>query len=349
MDFLLTSQELTLIFLAFFVSLVVTRVMIGFNIKDTPHMRSSHNNPTPRAGGLGIAAGFFCAILMMGMKALPFYPTLILWVGTFGIAGLMAVMGFLDDVWGLPYQLRLVLQILAALWLLQMGASIPWVSLPLFGTLPLGFVGFILGFLWLTIFPNAFHFLDGLDGLAAGTAASCSAFLTIIAYRAGNPVITFTSLILCASTLGFIVYNFPKPRIFMGNTGGLFIGFLFASYALIGFNAEIGVIPLWTIPLLFFFQLYDIIIVRLRRVFLGRGFFTAHKEHLFQLLNRAGWSHARISLLYWGITFLQGLGALSLSSMKDSHQALIFIPYLLGAVRLQGFIFKKARAEKVAF
>ncbi len=311
--------------------------MVAVNIQGTLHSRSSHTNPTPGAGGLGIVAGFFLAVFFMGMKAFPFYSTLILWTGAMGLAGLMALMGLADDIWGLPYQVRLMLQVVAAFWLIQLGAPmLSWENL-------------FLCFLWFMLFPNAVQEMDRMPGLASGSTLIASFFLSVIAHNAGNPMIAFTSLVLCTATIGFIVFNYPHPRIFMGNTGSLFIGFLFAAYALIGFNSEIGMISLWTVPLLFFFPLYDVIITRFRRLFLRRGFFSAHQEHLFQLLNRAGWSPVRISLLYGAMIVLQGLGAIVLPSIIPNRQILLFLPYLLGAVLLHVLIFKKARKEKVSF
>ncbi len=345
MPYFFTFREVALACLAFFTSLLGTRIMIAINIQGTSNPRSSHTNPTPKAGGLGIVVGFFLAVFLMGMKSFPFYSTLILWIGTFGLAGVMTLMGLADDIWGLPYQLRLILQILTAFWLIQLGASNPWGGIKeeiLWGNT-------LISFLWLMTFPNAFKEMDQIPGLSASTTITTSFFLSLISYKAGNLMIAFTSLVLCASTLGFIVFNYPRARIFMGDTGNLFIGFLFAAYALIGFNSEIDVIPLWTVPLLFFFQLYDVIITRFRSLFLGRSFFTVRNEHLFQLLNRAGWSHARVSFLYCSLTCLQGLGALSLPLIIPNHQVLLFLPYLLSAILLQRFIFKKARREKVTF
>ena len=131
----------------------------------------------------------------------------------------------------------------------------------------------------------------------------------------------------------------------MGDTGSLFIGSLFSIWAIIGALPFFGEISFFTIPLIFFIYLYDVIITRLRRLTRGHAFMKAHREHFFQLLNRIGWSHGQVSLLYMFFCFLQGIAAVQMQACPREQHLLFFFPFL-GLYSLGSWVIIRASRRK---
>ena len=228
-------------------------------LPDIPNARSSHRSPTPRGGGLAFVVVATLLTPLFAQGATAWIPV---------VCAPLALVGVLDDRFNLPALWRYLAQIFTAMALISM-ATLP---------LPLWSLPFVL--LAVTAIINFFNFMDGLDGLVS----SCGAVL----------MLTSGQWILAGALLGFLLWNWSPARIFMGDVGSTYLGAVFAGLVLQRQQ------PLQALLLLLVATplLADACICVLRRWYAGQHIFQAHRLHLYQRLHSAGWSHARVSLLY---------------------------------------------------
>jgi len=282
-------------------SAILTRLIIRLNIVDEPGSRSSHTHPTPRGGGLAIIGGFF-----IGMIAIRVHPSLELWsLGMIvsAILGLVLISLF-DDFRSVPYRFRLIVQAIVSMMIVAAGLKI---HLPT--ALPFLDVGLtVLGLMFLI---NASNFIDGLNGLLSGSVLIALVFIAWIAYIGSSLWIIQLCWGLAWAILGFFFFNFPKAKIFLGDVGSTFLGLMVGILAL---SAQDSQIPTLLIDPNFFLTLFplsfiwvDVTFTLLRRAILRRPLTQAHRDHLYQLLHRSGWSHAQVSSLYFIGTTLLGM------------------------------------------
>lgn len=295
---------------------------------DVPNARSSHKKPTPRGGGVGILAAFFVGLL--GLQV------------AIGIAGqasvvafaiatlLMGLAGLADDVRSLSSGPKFAAQGLAAVIALVGGLVIPTVYVPLLGPIDLGPIGYVLTLFWLVGLTNAFNFMDGLDGLAGGVTLIAGTFLCAIALLLEEPLVFALAGLLAAASLGFLIFNLPPARIFMGDVGSQFLGFAFGALGvMLSRDDGTGTLVL-IIPVLLFSFLFDTIFTALRRWRAGENLAAAHRTHLYQLLNRSGLSHRQVASTQYLMAIVQGLAALWLIRALP-EQRWLAIPALLAA------------------
>jgi Fuc2NAc and GlcNAc transferase len=279
----------------FFLSLLITRWLRGFasnsNLFDVPNSRSSHTVPTPRGGGLAIVLSFFVALLALSALNRFGSNTLIV---LFGGGGVIACVGFLDDWRNLPAKLRFGVQILSAfsaVWLLgglPAQATSTWV-------LHERFIRDAIAILTLVWATNLFNFMDGIDGIAGSEAIFiCAIGAGLNWSQHGDPALTAAMVCLASASLGFLVFNLPPARIFMGDVGSGFLGFVIAVLGLaISRSAAIPIV-VWGILAGVF--VVDSSVTLARRVVRGDRWFEAHRMHAYQRLSRRWKSHARVTL-----------------------------------------------------
>ena len=260
---------------------------------DHPNARSLHSTPIPRTGGLGIVAGVAVAWSLIGIPL----PTA-LWGG----AALLAALSFADDRYGLPTGVRFLAHGLAALWLVASLAS-AW---PLWLCLLA-----VLAIVWMT---NLYNFMDGADGLAGGMALFGFGFLTLAAVLQGQPQTAPALLAVSAAALGFLLFNLPPARVFMGDAGSISLGFVAAGAGLLGVVQ--GMWPLSFPVLVFLPFIADASVTLLRRGLRGEKIWRAHKEHYYQRLIRMGWSHRKTALAEYGL--MLGSGGVALLALNAS-------------------------------
>jgi Fuc2NAc and GlcNAc transferase len=255
---------------------------------DLPNHRSSHAAPTPRGGGIAIAAVAVVAVgVVTSMGMLSGSEGAALLVGAVVVAGT----GWLDDHRDVHVGWRALAQLAAALWVVS------WIGVPeelRLGTwaIPWGAVGYpitVLGLIWLT---NLFNFMDGTDGLAAAEAIVVGAVGGGMLIAGGAAGVGALALVIAAASAGFLVWNWPPARVFMGDVGSGLLGFLLGSIALAG-SVE-GAVPLvlWVLLLGVFF--FDATVTLLRRVAAGEPFSEAHRRHAYQRAVQSGFSHTRV-------------------------------------------------------
>jgi UDP-N-acetylmuramyl pentapeptide phosphotransferase/UDP-N-acetylglucosamine-1-phosphate transferase len=256
-------------------------------LPDIPNARSSHRSPTPRGGGLAFVVVATLLTPLFAQGATAWIPV---------VCAPLALIGVLDDRFNLPALWRYLAQILTAMALIVMA------------TLPLPLWSLPLVLLTVTAIINFFNFMDGLDGLLA----SCGAVLMLVSGQ----------WIMAGALLGFLLWNWSPARIFMGDVGSTYLGAVFAGLVLQRHQ------PLQALLLLLVATplLADAVICVLRRWHAGQKIFQAHRLHLYQRLNSAGWPHAKVSLLYLIMITLLALGlfyALPLPTMVAAVLAVL--------------------------
>ena len=261
--------------------------VLSKRLPDIPNARSSHRSPTPRGGGLAFVVVATLLTPLFAKGATAWIPV---------VCAPLALIGVLDDRFNLPALWRYLAQILTAMALIVMA------------TLPLPLWSLPLVLLTVTAIINFFNFMDGLDGLLA----SCGAVLMLVSGQ----------WIMAGALLGFLLWNWSPARIFMGDVGSTYLGAVFAGLVLQRHQ------PLQALLLLLVATplLADAVICVLRRWHAGQQIFQAHRLHLYQRLHSAGWSHARVSLLYLIMITLLAFGlfyALPLPTMAAAVLAVL--------------------------
>lgn len=268
---------------------LMRRYALARGLLDLPSERSSHDGHTPRGGGVAIVATFFAALLLLWSTDQVGAP---LFWALLGSGGGAALVGFLDDHGHVNAGWRLAAHFACALWALGWLGGLP--PLPVFGTLVhLGWVGHGLGAVYLVWMLNLYNFMDGIDGIASVEAITVcigATLLSVVVAQADPPL----TLALAAATAGFLVWNFPPARIFMGDAGSGFLGIAIAVLAL---DAA------WRMPVLAWgwLILLGIFIVDstwtlLRRVVSGVNVAQAHRSHGYQIAARRCGGHRSVTL-----------------------------------------------------
>ena len=281
---------------AFVISLMLTRrfcdPMSRFHILDQPNARSLHTQPTPRSGGLAILAAIYvcgiAAVYWLGRPSDSSYG----WIG--GSSILVAGVSYIDDRFTLPSGIRFVVHILAATLLVFGGFAMSHLELPgLDLSLPY-WIGIVFTLLFVVWMLNLYNFMDGMDGFAGGMALFGFGAFAAMGWMAGHEIFFVISLIVASASAGFLIFNFPPARIFMGDVGSSTLGLLVAAFSLWG--ARDGVFPFWVAVLVFSPFVVDASTTLVRRLFRGEKIWHAHKTHYYQKLVQAGWGHRKTVL-----------------------------------------------------
>ncbi len=319
------------------VSALTTWLMLRhLTIYDVPNERSSHTQITPKGGGIGIVVAFLAGILLIhiiGDKA-PIYTRYFL--GFFAGFLVIAALAFADDLRPVSFKIKLCGYALATIVAMWAGIVIDITYLPVLGKVHWGWGAYPLTLLWVLGLTNSYNFMDGLDGIAAGTAVIAALFLSVIAFQQGSDFIYLTSLVLAAASFGFLIFNWSPAKIFMGDIGSTFLGFAFATMAVIAARYDHSHTSLFVVPLLLFHFIFDTLFTFFRRLLAGEHVFMAHRSHLYQLINRLGCSHKQVASLYAALAICQGAAAIWMTDIPGPNRLFIYLPflvlYLLGAI-----------------
>lgn len=307
--------------LALTVTVIVIALMLRFRPSwlpmDQPNERSLHNHPVPRAGGLGILTGLIVGAILADV------------LDTIWLAPMLALtlISWMDDHHSLPVPVRLLAQTGAAALFLYLGGG---------GTEPLAIGLMLFALIWMT---NLFNFMDGSDGLAGGMALLGFGFYALGAVLGGDMAFALLNAALAAATLGFLAFNFPPARVFMGDTGSVPLGFLAAAFGLIGMWK--GLWPWWFPVLVFSPFIIDATVTLMRRILRGERFWKAHKTHYYQRLVQMGWGHRRTALAEYALMLSAGGSALAALSLGDTVGVPVTLAFWAG-----GYILLASRIDR---
>src|SRR5258706_1323542 len=245
-------------------------------VMDLPTERSSHTRPIPKSGGLAIVLSFVVGSLVIySFARYARVDDRYFW--SFLVCGVaLAAVSLIDDVTQTSFQLKLFTQLLCIPIMLGGGVVLSRLSLPVAGETGLGWIGYPLTALWLLGLVNAYNFMDGLNGMAGGVGVIAGIFLCAVAFQQSSWFVYLSSYVLIASVAGFLIFNFPVARIFMGDVGSAFLGFTFAALAIIGAEVDVGRLSFYIVPLLLFHFIFDTFFTFVRRWLNSEPLHLAH-------------------------------------------------------------------------
>jgi UDP-GlcNAc:undecaprenyl-phosphate/decaprenyl-phosphate GlcNAc-1-phosphate transferase len=282
-----------------------------WSLIDEPNHRSSHSAPIPRGGGIAVVVAVAVAVVVADGTSEPVTGAL---VG----AGVLGATGLLDDRFGLPAVPRLLVQLVTPIvvallvvdrtgWSLAVAVAAAAVAVP--------------------AYVNAFNFMDGINGISGTQAAIAGVFLAAVAHSRDLPNLEIAGLAVCGAALGFLPFNAIRPKIFLGDVGSYFLGFWLAALALL--LVDDGA-PVVVVAAPFLLYLADTSTVLVRRARRGERLMDAHREHAYQRLTQAGWSHLAVAGLCAAVS---GVAAIIMYAVIDSSPWLQVLA-LLGCVVL---------------
>jgi len=313
---------------AFVISVALTRRFCDpasrLHVLDHPNERSLHSRPTPRTGGVAI---FVALSVAVGLCGLGVGLTSSLLYGLGAGAGLVAALSFLDDRKGLPVSVRLPGHLVAAALLVIGGLFLPGFSLPGLAWYWPEWLGILFSLLFLVWMINLYNFMDGMDGFAAGMAVIGFGTFAVLGYLASNQLFLALNLIVVSAAAGFLWFNYPPARIFMGDTGSSLLGLLAGGLSIWG--AREGVFPFWVALLVFSPFIVDATVTLLRRLGRGERVWQAHKSHYYQRLVQSVWGHKKTVLYEYVLMLACGLSALLAQHLNLQGQAALILFWCL--------------------
>lgn len=299
---------------------LVLRHALRVSLLDVPTHRSSHSEPTPRGGGLPVAVLWVVGVpAAAAADVLDWRPALALACG----GALIAAVGWIDDHGDLAYWVRLTSHLLAAVWTVAALGGITETVIGPF-TLHLGLTGSalaVLGLVWMT---NLYNFMDGIDGIAGVEALTVGLAVAALLAAGGAGRLALIPLLLAAAAAGFLFWNWPPARIFMGDVGSGLLGFAFGAIALAGDRLHGVPLAVTLLPLGVF--ILDATITLVARLARGERVYEAHRSHLYQRLLQAGWSARRICAAVALLNLV-----LALAALVGVARPALFIPAAVGA------------------
>lgn len=279
---------------------LLRRYAVARHLMDVPNNRSSHSSPTPRGGGISIVLTFLIGLLLLWM--LSFLDTTV-FVGLSGAGVMVAVIGFIDDHGHIAARWRLLGHFFSASWLVFWVGGLPLFTLYGFDV-GSGWPGNVLLVIFLVWMLNLYNFMDGIDGIAGIEALSSTLVVALLfLFVFDNQEMLVLNLLMFASVTGFLIWNFPPAKIFMGDAGSGFLGLMLGALALYSMHIEAVMLWVWLILLGVF--IVDATFTLLRRVFRGDRFYEAHCSHAYQLASRKYGGHRVVTLsvlalnLFW--------------------------------------------------
>lgn len=296
--------------IAFILGLFIVPLVISFSEKqglmDQPNERKIHSHPIPRLGGVSI---WFCTVLSFAaLIILSYYPYRSLLSGILLGSSLMFLLGLIDDIYCLNAKFKFTIQLTIAAIVFFLGVKITSLYIPFFGMWEVPPVLSFFGTLaWIVGISNAVNFIDGVDGLAGSviTVSSVSLGLLAISLVPSDLVSSLIAFILAGSMLGFLTYNFHPAKIFMGDSGALFAGFLLSTlsimYQMKTFDCKMY-LPLLVLAV----PIADITFSSLRRILKGTSPFVADAEHIHHKLLKLGLSQNKAVLVLVAFSIIMG-------------------------------------------
>ena len=320
----------------------VVRGMVAARVLDQPSARKAHASPTPKGGGVGIVAAFLAGVALLysfaefSRLADPYFR------GVIVASAAIALVSFLDDLRDWPFTVKLAAQLAAALAAVGSGLYVSEFRVPYYGPVDLGLWGALPTLAWILFATNAMNFIDGLNGLAGGVALIAAAFLSAIAAGQEGWFVYFASLVLAAGVVGFLPFNFPRARIFMGDVGSQFCGF---SLAMLGVAASrFGAVDLsfLLVPMLLSGVLFDVAFTLARRTLAGERVTQAHRGHLYQLAHRGGVPAPVVALAHWSFAAWGGVCCLWFIAAPSAVKPLVPLALLPPQLAWTGYVLVRA-------
>ncbi|UVJ42784.1 glycosyltransferase family 4 protein [Pseudomonas sp. LS1212] len=327
------------ILMSLLMTAVLRRYALAKSMLDIPNARSSHVVPTPRGGGVAIVLAFLASIAVLGYSARIDSAALIALAGS---GGIVALIGFMDDHGHIAARWRLLGHFGAAAWALFWLGGFPAVDVAGY-SVDLGWLGAILAAFYLVWLLNLYNFMDGIDGIASVEAICACLGICLICWGAGFEQLILPPLLLAMAVAGFLFWNFPPARIFMGDAGSGFLGIVLGVLSLQAAWASTQLFWCWLILLGVF--IVDATYTLLRRLARGEKVYEAHRSHAYQFASRRHGKHLPVTLavaalnLFWLLPIAACVMLLGLDGVVGLIIA--YIPLVVLAARYQAGALEK--------
>ncbi|MDQ0206791.1 UDP-GlcNAc:undecaprenyl-phosphate GlcNAc-1-phosphate transferase [Alkalicoccobacillus murimartini] len=318
---------------AFLVTIATVPMVMAFARKwgfvDKPDHRKVHKGNMPRIGGVAIMFGMAAGVAVLWSQLGEAQNEM-----GFLIAGavILAIVGLIDDRFALGAKTKLIGQTVAAICAASSGLRIEFIQIPFIGNVEFGFLSFIVTIIWILAVINSVNLIDGLDGLAAGV--TMIAVLTMLIMATGHPLayasVIVLSLSLLGSTSGFLLYNFYPAKIFMGDTGSMFLGYAMAVISMMGLFKSVTMFSLIVPLLILAVPFIDTTFAVIRRTLNQQSIGTADKGHLHHCLLAMGYGHRKTVLIIYGISMLFGAVAVLFSQTANWVSLVLLVVILCG-------------------
>ena len=340
-------NDIMMALLALLISLIlvpfVAKLAIKIGAVDKPNERKVHTKIMPRMGGLAIYLSFFAVLFLSHEMTMQH-------IGLLTGGTVLVLVGIIDDKTDMPAKIKLLGQIFAACIVVAAGVRVEFMTnFILGGVFPLYIFSVPFTVLWIVAITNAVNLIDGLDGLAAGTSIIAAATMAISGYATGQTEMASMALILIGATLGFLKYNFHPAKIFMGDTGSMFLGYNLSVLAIMGFTKSFTVLSLVTPILVLAIPILDTLFAIIRRKMNNKPIFKPDKNHLHHCLLNYGFSHRNTVLIIYAVSAVLALCGLIMTYLNPAQGmcllVVISVIIIYGAMKL-GVIGKHDSAKK---
>jgi UDP-GlcNAc:undecaprenyl-phosphate/decaprenyl-phosphate GlcNAc-1-phosphate transferase len=316
--------------LSVILTILCMKVATHNKIMDIPNPRKIHKAPVPYLGGVAIFISFFATLLISTAvfpECKPYFTNM---GGLLISSCIIFFLGLYDNLRDANAMLKFSFQIIAAIIVVYSGFSINILTNPFGADLLLpSWLSIDLTVLWIVAIINAINLLDGLDGLAGGVVCISSLFLFIVALLSQNNLVAILSFLLFSSTFGFLFFNFPPAKIFMGDTGSMFLGFIFSVIAIIGNRKSAVAINLLVPIVLLSIPIVDTLMAILRRAKKKKNLFQADREHLHHRLLNLKLPYDKILVLIYLLCLY--LGLISILSVFLEKKLILLLLFIIGS------------------
>ncbi len=318
----------------------VMKLAYKLNAVDIPDGgRHIHKKTTPLIGGLGIFAGFFISVLMFCKYTDSIVSLICIITG----ALIIVAMGVVDDARDLAAKKKLLIQIIAAAIVVFGGVTVDYISVPSFiahgGIFNLNWIKYPITILWIVAVTNAVNLIDGLDGLAAGVSSIATFSLFFISVIQDNVEAAVISAALAGGCLGFLPYNMNPARIFMGDTGSQFLGFMLAIISVLGLSKGVVIISFLVPFVILGLPLFDTSFAILRRIIQRRPIMEADRGHLHHKLMDKGFSQKQTVAILYVISIL--LSVIAVLVAQTGTDQILWIGFSVIILVVIGFVLSK--------
>ena len=324
----------------------ITNVAVKLKAVDHPNERKMHAEPVPRLGGVGIWLGFMGAILLFAVWQ-RFFPNDIIslrfsreFIGTLLGGLIILLVGVADDIWSLTPVFKFSGQLAAAIVLVAFGVKMEYIGNPFGGhgsLFYLGNIGIAMTIFWVIAFTNIVNFIDGLDGLAAGVSVIAGVTFFIFSWQTGQMGASLITLALAGAALGFLKHNYYPAKIFMGDSGSMFLGYLLGAITVDGVMKSVAAVALFAPLIIMGIPILDGALAILRRYLSHTPVTQADRDHLHHRLIRRGLSHKQSVLFIYGWSAALSVLGLTFKVLPSSQKYLVifaglFLTFLFAEV-----------------
>ena len=343
-----------ILLLSFLVSFITVPWAIKFankkGIIDNPKQddRRVHKAPTPRVGGIAIVAGVMISILLFYI--LSFFIELQIDRRLMGYvlgAGVIIIMGFVDDMKNLKPLYKFLLQLIAGMVIYVFGISIVGIKIPFIYPhfIDFGIWAFPITLIWVLGITNAVNLIDGLDGLAAGISSIASASLLVIFAISGAPIeAIIITIALVGATVGFLPYNFNPAKTFMGDTGSNFLGYTLATVSIMGMAKGYTILAIVAPLIVCGVPVFDMVFAIIRRLVKHQKLTAPDKGHIHHRLLKHGFSQRQAVLILYGLTSILGIIAVTLVTGMTRQGILCIILAII--IWIIGYVYNDLKVKR---